>query len=137
MPWTRAFCVATRFNPLWRHPMKADLTTGRPDNLTPVTEPVRRGGSIAFVLVIAVAVVASAVGFMVLGRSQAQPFILGLLSLLALEGLFTRFAFAAGIVRFADRVAENPLMQPMADHAFDGLAVTDARAHVLYSNADN
>jgi len=115
--------------------MKADLTTGRPDNLTPVTEPVRRGGSIAFVLVIAVAVVASAVGFMVLGRSQAQPFILGLLSLLAMVGLFTLFAFAAGIVRFADRVAENPLMKPMADHAFDGLAVTDARGHIVYSNA--
>ena len=59
--------------------MKADLTTGRPDNVTAPTEPVRRGGSIALVLLIAVAEVALAVGFLVLGRSQAQPIIQGVL----------------------------------------------------------
>ena len=114
--------------------MKADPTPGRPDHLASAAEPARRGGSIALVLIIAVAVVALAVAFMVLGRSQAQPFILGLISLLAMVGLFTLFAFAAGIVRFADRVAENPLMKPMADNAFDGLAVTDARGQIVYYN---
>ena len=113
--------------------MKADLTPGKPDHLVSA-EPARRGGSIALVLIIAVAVVAAAVAFMVLGRSHAQPFILGLISLLAMVGLFTLFAFAAGIVRFADRGAENPLMKPMADNAFDGLAVTDARGHIVYYN---
>ncbi|CEG07432.1 Blue-light-activated protein [Afipia felis] len=114
--------------------MKADLTPGKPDHLASAAEPARRGGSIALVLIIAVAVVAAAVAFMVLGRSHAQPFILGLISLLAMVGLFTLFAFAAGIVRFADRGAENPLMKPMADNAFDGLAVTDARGHIVYYN---
>ena len=113
--------------------MKADLTPGKLDHLASA-EPARRGGSIALVLIIAVAVVAAAVAFMVLGRSHAQPFILGLISLLAMVGLFTLFAFAAGIVRFADRGAENPLMKPMADNAFDGLAVTDARGHIVYYN---
>ena len=72
---------------------------------------------------------------MTLGRAQAQPYILALLALLAMVGLFTLFAFAAGIVRFADRAADDPLMRPIADHAFDGIAVTDPRGHVVYANA--
>ncbi len=72
-------------------------------SFAPVLEPARRSGSIFLVLLVAGAVVAAAVAFMTLGRSQAQPYILGLLALLAMVGLFTLFAFAAGIVRFADR----------------------------------
>jgi two-component system cell cycle sensor histidine kinase/response regulator CckA len=98
-------------------------------------EPARRSGSIVLVLLVAGAIVAAAVAFMTLGRAQAQPYILGLLALLAMVGLFNLFAFAAGIIRFADRVADDPIMRPIADHAFDGLAVTDSRGHVVYTNA--
>src|SRR3979490_2063572 len=98
-------------------------------------EPARRGGSIVLVLLVAGAIVAAALAFMTLGRAQAQPYILGLLALLAMVGLFNLFAFAAGIIRFADRIADDPIMRPIADHAFDGLAVTDSRGHVVYSNA--
>src|ERR1700710_1272915 len=103
----------------------------------PITahEPARRSGSIVLVLLVAGAVVAAAVAFMTLGRAQAQPYILGLLALLAMVGLFNLFAFAAGIIRFADRIADDPIMRPIADHAFDGLAVTDSRGHVVYTNA--
>jgi two-component system cell cycle sensor histidine kinase/response regulator CckA len=98
-------------------------------------EPARRSGSIVLVLLVAGAIVAAAVAFMTLGRAQAQPYILGLLALLAMVGLFNLFAFAAGIIRFADRIADDPIMRPIADHAFDGLAVTDSRGHVVYTNA--
>ena len=84
---------------------------------------------------VAVAIVAAAVLFMTLGRAQAQPYILGLLALLAMVGLFSLFAFAAGIVRLADKAAQDPIARPIADHAFDGLAVTDAQGHVVYANA--
>lgn len=95
----------------------------------------RRAGSIVLVLLVAGGLVAVALVLMSIGRAQAQPYILGLLALLAMVGLFNLFAFAAGIVRFADRTADNPVMARIADHAFDGLAVTDARGHVVYSNA--
>src|ERR1700690_3310472 len=98
-------------------------------------EPVRRGGSIVLVLLVAGGIVAVAVALMTIGRAQAQPYILGLLALLAMVGLFNLFAFAAGIIRFVDRAADNPIMARIADHAFDGLAVTDARGHVVYFNA--
>ena len=113
--------------------MTADTDSDLPP--PPAHEPARRSGSIVLVLLVAGAIVAAAVAFMTLGRAQAQPYILGLLALLAMVGLFNLFAFAAGIIRFADRIADDPIMRPIADHAFDGLAVTDSRGHVVYSNA--
>jgi two-component system cell cycle sensor histidine kinase/response regulator CckA len=113
--------------------------TADPDNDPPrepmaVQEPGRRGGSIVLVLLVAGCIVAAAVALMTLGRTQAQPYILGLLALLAMVGLFNLFAYAAGIIRFADRAADDPVKGRIADGAYDGLAVTDARGHVVYSN---
>jgi two-component system, cell cycle sensor histidine kinase and response regulator CckA len=114
--------------------------TADPDNdpsreLMAVHEPARRGGSIVLVLLVAAGVVAAAVALMTLGRAQAQPYILGLLALLSTVGLFNLFAFAAGMIRFADRAADDPVMGRIADYAYDGLAVTNPRGHVVYSNA--
>jgi two-component system cell cycle sensor histidine kinase/response regulator CckA len=99
-----------------------------------VPEPARRGGSIVLVLLVAGGIVAAAVALMTIGRAQAQPYILGLLALLAMVGLFNLFAFAAGIVRFADRATDDPVKGRIADQAYDGLAVTDSSGHVVYSN---
>src|SRR4030088_1903824 len=98
-------------------------------------EPGPRGGRIVLVLLGVFGIVAVAIALMTLGRAQAQPYILGLLALLAMVGAFNLFAFAAGIIRFADRSADDPVMGRIADHAYDGLAVTDSRGHVVYSNA--
>jgi len=98
-------------------------------------EPARRGGSIVLVLLVAAGIVAIAVVLMTIGRAQAQPYILGVLALLAMVGLFNLFAFAAGIIRFTDRTADDPVMGRIPNQAHDGLAVTDSRGHVVYSNA--
>src|SRR5690348_10843320 len=98
-------------------------------------EPPRRSGSILLVLLVAGTLVAVALALMTVGKAQAQPYILALLALLAMLGLFNLFAFAAGIIRFADRSADDPVTSRIADHAFDGLAVTDSRGHVVYFNA--
>ena len=98
-------------------------------------EPARRGGSIVLVLLVAGGIVAAALALMTIGRAQAQPYILGLLALLAMAGLFSLFAFAAGIIRFADRRADDPVTGRIADHAHDGVAVTNPRGHVVYFNA--
>src|ERR1700719_33350 len=113
--------------------MTAD--TGNDPSGTPTTvhEPARRSGSIVLVLLVAGGSVAAAVALMTIGRAQAQPYILGLLALLATVGLFNLFAFAAGIIRFADRATDDPVKGRIADQAYDGLAVTDPRGHVVYS----
>jgi two-component system, cell cycle sensor histidine kinase and response regulator CckA len=98
-------------------------------------EPVRRGGSILLVLLVAGVIVAVAVALTTIGRAQAQPYILGLLALLAMVGLFNLFAFAAGIIRFVDRSMDDPVVRRIADLAYDGIAVTDPSGHVAYSNS--
>src|SRR3954463_4946956 len=98
-------------------------------------EPARRSGSIVLVLLVAAGIVAVAVALMTIGRAQAQPYILGVLALLAMVGLFNLFAFAAGIIRFTDRAADDPVMGRIADHAHDGLAVTDPKGPVVFSTA--
>src|ERR1700753_2184076 len=105
-----------------------------PPRDAPAHDAPRRGGSIVLVLLVAAVLIAIAVALMTIGRSHAQPYILGLLAVLAMVGLFNLFALAAGMIRFA-RSADDPLMSRIADHAFDGLAVTDARGHVVYFNA--
>src|SRR5215510_2177983 len=113
--------------------MSAETHNESPPEPAAVHEPARRGSIILVLL--AAALVGAAVALMTLGRTHAQPYILGLLALLAMVGLFNLFAFAAGIIRFADRTADNPVISRIADLAYDGLAVTDPRGHVVYSNA--
>ena len=115
--------------------MTAETDSHPPPEPFAAHEPARRGGSIVLVLLVAAGIVAIAVALMTIGRAQAQPYILGVLALLAMVGLFNLFAFAAGIIRFTDRTADDPVMGRIADHAHDGLAVTDSRGHVVYSNA--
>jgi len=86
------------------------------------------------VLLVAGAIVAAAAALTTIGRAQAQPYILGLLALLAMVGLFNLFAFAAGIIRFTDRSTDDPVVRRIADLAYDGIAVTDPRGHVAYFN---
>ncbi len=122
------------FMPTGRVPaMTADIDNDPSREVVSLHEPSRRG-SIVLVLLIAGALVAVAVVLMTIGRTQAQPYILGLLALLAMVGLFSLFAFAAGIIRFADRSADDPVISRIADRAFDGLAVTDPRGHMVYFN---
>jgi len=99
-----------------------------------VPEQARRGGSIVLVLLVAAALIAVAVALTSIGRAQAQPYILGVLALFAMVGLFSLFAFAAGILRFTDRTADDPVKGSIADQAYDALAVTDPRGHMVYFN---
>src|SRR5258708_25716120 len=115
--------------------MAAETVTDRSPEPFLANAPARRGGSIVLVLLVAAGIVAVAIALMTIGRAQAQPYILGVMALLAMVGLFNLFAFAAGIIRFTDRTADDPVMGRIADHAYDGLAVTDPRGHVVYSNA--
>src|SRR5579871_4223680 len=115
--------------------MTADFEKGAPGEAVKLHEPPRRSGSILLVLLVAGMLVAIAVALMTIGRTQAQPYILGLLALLAMIGLFCLFAFAAGIIRFADRSTDDPVVRRIADLAYDGLAVTDPQGHIAYSNS--
>jgi two-component system cell cycle sensor histidine kinase/response regulator CckA len=93
-----------------------------------------RTGSIGLVLLAAFALVAAVVGFLLLGHSNAQPYILALLSILAVVGVFSLFAAAAGILRLPGKETGNAVVKAAADGASDGVVVTDAAGRVIYAN---
>ena len=96
--------------------------------------PGERRGSIQLVLLVAIGLIAAAAALMFLGRSQAEPYVLALLAVLGMVGVFSLFAAAAGILRVATRSDGNPAFKHVLDDAFDGVAVTDDSGRVVYAN---
>ncbi len=94
-----------------------------------------RGGSIVLVLLVAGMLVGAATAIAVVGRNNADPYILAFLAVLATVGVFSLFAIAAGILRLAGSEAGSPLIKAVVDSAFDGIVVTDRDGRVVYANA--
>jgi two-component system cell cycle sensor histidine kinase/response regulator CckA len=92
------------------------------------------GGSIGLVLLLALALIASAAGLLFIGRANAEPYILAVLAVLAMIGVFLMFALAAGVLRVPAREAASPLLRTVVEGANDGILVTDWNGRVLYAN---
>jgi two-component system, cell cycle sensor histidine kinase and response regulator CckA len=94
----------------------------------------QRRGSAGMVLLVAVALVAAALMLLLIGRGHAQVYIVALLSVLAMVGVFSLFALATGILRMPGKAEVNPLIKAITDTAQDGLLVTDSAGRVIYAN---
>jgi two-component system, cell cycle sensor histidine kinase and response regulator CckA len=94
-----------------------------------------RAGSVGMVLLVAVVLVGAAAGLLLVGRGHAESYILLLLAALAVVGVFSLFAGAAGLLRIPGREAGNPLVQAVIESMTDGLVVTDAAGRISYANA--
>jgi len=93
-----------------------------------------KGGSISLVLAVALFLVGSVVALLFIGRANAQPYILTLLSALAVIGVFSLFAGAAGIVRLAGRETKDTFLEALPATAPDGIVVTDEKGRLVYAN---
>jgi two-component system cell cycle sensor histidine kinase/response regulator CckA len=93
-----------------------------------------QSGSTAMVLVVAVVLVGAALFFLMIGRDNAYPYVIGLLALLAVCGVFSLFAYAAGILRFATEDGRNDFTKAMVDSAGDAVVVSEPSGRVLYAN---
>ena len=113
-----------------------DVSQDMRDERTPtaVDRTGDRGGSIGMVLAVALLLVGSVIAFLFVGRSNAQPYVLTLLSALAVIGVFSLFAGAAGIIRMAGRDTRDTFLDALADGASDGVVVTDDKRRVVYAN---
>ena len=98
------------------------------------TQSGRHGGSIGLVLLVATVLVVAGAGFLVVGRANAEPYLLALLAVLAMAGVFLLLALAAGILRLSGKEAVSPTIKSVVDHAPDGLLVTDGGGRVVYAN---
>jgi two-component system cell cycle sensor histidine kinase/response regulator CckA len=108
-------------------------------HMTPIEEraPVDRtaaAGSVGLVVAVAIAIVGLAVFLLFVGRAWAEPYIVGVLAVLAAIGVFALFAQAAGILEFVGRAGKNDLTQALADGAGEGIVLADFSGRVLYAN---
>src|SRR6476659_7534065 len=93
-----------------------------------------RAGSIGMVLAVALLLVGSVIAVLLIGSANAQPYILALLSALAVIGVFSLVAGAAGIVRLAGRDARETFLDALPATAPDGIVVTDQSGRLVYAN---
>ena len=63
------------------------------------------------VLVVALVLVGAAVGLLSCRARQYRPYILALLAILVTVGVFSLFALASGIMRFAGKDTGDPLIR--------------------------
>jgi two-component system, cell cycle sensor histidine kinase and response regulator CckA len=95
----------------------------------------QRGGSIALVLLIAIVLVAAAGALLFMDRAKSEPYVLALLAVLSMVGVFLLLALAAGILRASGREGATPLLVAVTDGADEGILVTDPGGRVAYANA--
>ncbi len=94
-----------------------------------------RGGSVVLVLVVAAALVSAATAIVLAGGSNAEPYILAFLAVLATVGVFSLFALASGILRVSAAQTGHSLVKAVVDGASDAVVVTDGDGRVVYANA--
>src|SRR5262245_6271825 len=75
------------------------------------------GGSIAMVMIVAVAFLAVAAGFATIGRANSEPYILALLAVFAMAGAFLLFAVASGVLSASRVGGANALLKLVVDGA--------------------
>jgi two-component system cell cycle sensor histidine kinase/response regulator CckA len=94
-----------------------------------------RYGSIGLLLLVALVLVGAAAGYLLVGHVYAAPYILAVLSILAVVGVFSLFAGAVGFLRLPGRDAGDTVMKSALDGASDSIIVTDPSGRVVYANA--
>ncbi|WP_434051212.1 MAG: response regulator [Roseibium sp.] len=101
----------------------------------PMISRPERSGNIGLLIGLAVLLVGAAAAFAVMDREVAQPFILALLGILAVVGVFCLFAGAIGFLRLSARPGEaNPLAAAFVDTMDDGALITDTDGRLVYAN---
>ncbi|WP_244635793.1 cell cycle histidine kinase CckA [Chthonobacter albigriseus] len=95
-----------------------------------------RGGNVGLLVALALSLVTAAAVFAMLDRTRAEPYVLGLLGLLAVVGVFSLFAGAIGLLRFGARTdGGQSLARRFLDTMNDGVCVTDPEGRIVYANA--
>jgi len=102
---------------------------------TTMGERHERRGSIALVLLVAAGLIAAAAGLMLVGRNQAGSYVMFLLAVLGMIGVFSVFALAAGVLRISGREASDRILEHVFELSHEGVVVTDPNGRVLYANA--
>ena len=108
--------------------------SGRDFYPAPIIDQNSRPGTIVRLIVFIVVLTGSAVVFSIFRERLGDPFLLGMLGVLAMIGVGYLFATAIGFVQIAPRSTSDAVSKAFVDSMRHGLIVTDARSRIVYAN---
>ena len=100
----------------------------------PVVDQDMRPGVVTRLIVFFFVLACASVVFAIFRERLGDPFLLGMLGVLAMIGVGYLFATAIGFVQFAPRSTNDELSKAFADTMAQGLIVTDLKGRVIYAN---
>jgi len=100
----------------------------------PIVDQSTRPGAITRLIIFIVVLTGAAVVFGIFRDYLGDPFLLGMLGVLAMIGVGYLFATAIGFVQIAPRSRTDDLSKSYVDSMANGLVITDSKSRVIYAN---
>ncbi|AZO23659.1 response regulator [Mesorhizobium sp. M1E.F.Ca.ET.045.02.1.1] len=100
----------------------------------PIVDQNTRPGAVTRLIVFIVVLTGAAIVFGLFRERLGDPFLLGMLGVLAMIGVGFLFATAIGFVQIAPRSTSDELSKAFVDSMSQGLLVTDTKGRVVYAN---
>ena len=100
----------------------------------PIVDQNTRPGAVVRLIVFIVVLTGAAIIFGIFRERLGDPFLLGMLGVLAMIGVGYLFATAIGFVQIAPRSTTDELSKAFVDSMGQGLLVTDTKGRVVYAN---
>ncbi|MDX8511389.1 cell cycle histidine kinase CckA [Mesorhizobium captivum] len=100
----------------------------------PIVDQNTRPGAVTRLIIFIVVLTGAAIVFGLFRERLGDPFLLGMLGVLAMIGVGFLFATAIGFVQIAPRSTGDELSKAFVDSMSQGLLVTDTKGRVIYAN---
>ncbi|HHZ09183.1 MAG TPA: PAS domain-containing protein [Rhizobiales bacterium] len=100
----------------------------------PIVDQNMRPGAVTRLVVFVIVLTGAAFVFAVFREQLGDPFLLGMLGILAMIGVGFLFATAIGFMQIAPRSTADELSKAYVDSLAQGLVVTDTKGRVIYAN---
>jgi two-component system cell cycle sensor histidine kinase/response regulator CckA len=100
----------------------------------PIVDNNTRPGVITRLIIFVVVLTGAAIVFGLFRERLGDPFLLGMLGVLAMIGVGYLFATAIGFVQISPRSTTDELSKAFVDSMDQGLLVTDAKGRIVYAN---
>src|SRR5262245_62588733 len=100
----------------------------------PIVDHDLRPGVITRLIVFFIVLTGASIVFAIFRERLGDPFLLGMLGVLAMIGVGYLFATAIGFVQIAPRATNDELAKAFADSMSQGLIVTDLKGRIIYAN---
>ncbi|HVY20902.1 MAG TPA: response regulator [Bauldia sp.] len=103
-------------------------------HVQPVVDRTERITGVGRLIILSFLLVGLSIGLMLMQPDRAEPFLLGLLGILAMVGVVALLGGAVGLIRFAARGQEDGIGKAFVDAMPEGVIIADAVGRIVYAN---